>query len=74
VGRPPTVICFDTTNSLPVTQGQRWKDANSHCRCGYAEKTVKYWDNSTEPERLLTNMMNKLEQSQDNVVFSTKDL
>lgn len=36
--------------------------------------TVKYWDNSTEPERLLTNMMNKLKPSQDNVVFSTKDL
>jgi hypothetical protein len=36
--------------------------------------TVKCWDNSTEPERLLTNMMNKLIQSQDNVVFSTKDL
>ena len=36
--------------------------------------TVKYWDNSTEPERLLTNLMNKLKPSQDNVVFSTKDL
>ena len=36
--------------------------------------TVIYWDNSTEPERLLTNMMNKLKSSQDNVVFSTKDL
>ena len=36
--------------------------------------TVNYWDNSTEPERLLTNLMNKLESSQDNVVFSTKDL
>jgi hypothetical protein len=36
--------------------------------------TVKYWDNSTEPERLLTNLMNKLKTSQDNVVFTTKDL
>jgi hypothetical protein len=37
-------------------------------------KKPVYWDNSTEPERLLTNMMSKLIQSQDNVVFSTKDL
>lgn len=36
--------------------------------------TIKYWDNSTEPERLLINLMNKLQPSQDNVVFSTKDL
>ena len=44
--------------------------------CNYRSSywTVKYWDNSTEPERLLTNLMNKLESSQDNVVFSTKDL
>ena len=41
-------------------------------RSGYW--TVKYWDNSTEPERLLINLMNKLKPSQDNVVFSTKDL
>jgi hypothetical protein len=67
-------ICEDilyedlTSNSL----GYKFYRVDIKYRASYW--TVKYWDNSTEPERLLTNMMNKLESSQDNVVFSTKDL
>lgn len=32
-----------TIQSLPATQGQRWKDANSRSRRGYAERGVQYF-------------------------------
>jgi hypothetical protein len=35
---------------------------------------VKYYETSTEAEKLLMNLMNKLKPSNDNVVFSTEDL
>ena len=28
--------------SLPATQGQRWKDANSHCSRGYDQTVLSY--------------------------------
>jgi len=56
----------------PAPMGYNFYRADYESRASYW--TVMYWDNSTEPERLLTNMMNKLKPSQDNVVFSTKDL
>jgi hypothetical protein len=56
----------------PAPMGYKFYRADDKWRASYW--TVMYWDNSTEPERLLTNMNNKLKPSQDNVVFSTKDL
>jgi len=41
VDRPPLCLCSATSNSLPATQGQRWKDANSRRRDGYAERGVQ---------------------------------
>jgi len=35
---------------------------------------IKYFETSTEAEKLLMNLMNKRKPSNDNVVFSTEDL
>jgi hypothetical protein len=35
---------------------------------------IKYYETSTEAEKLLMNLMNKRKPSNDNVVFSTEDL
>ena len=36
--------------------------------------SIKYYETSTEAEKLLMNLMNKHKPSNDNVVFSTEDL
>lgn len=39
-----------------------------------SNSTIRYWKTSTEPEDLLTRLKYKVTDTNDNVIFSTKDL
>jgi hypothetical protein len=50
----------------------RYVFSTSLVRCSWWH--IKYYETSTEAEKLLMNLMNKRKPSNDNVVFSTEDL
>jgi hypothetical protein len=64
---PEEVLYFSSSNNPPY---YCFVKPGYHCSWWF----VKYYETSTEAEKLLMNLMNKRKPSNDNVVFSTEDL
>jgi hypothetical protein len=66
--RPEEVLYYDSEHMLGY---KFFAVAGETINCWW---TIKYYETSTEAEKLLINLMNKHKASNDNVVFSTEDL